>query len=80
MAGGGVEVAGGGAVCCVGRTGCCGGAVFCCGGCDFDRCPFSFSKRMISSSRGSYITPSGRLLFTRRKCSAAFSGVGCAAC
>jgi len=45
-------------------------------GCVFGICPLSFSKRMISSSKGSYITPSGKFLLILRKCCAAFSGEG----
>ena len=37
-------------------------------GCVFARCPLSFSNFMISSSKGSYITPSGKFLLIFRKC------------
>lgn len=37
-------------------------------GCAFVRCPLSLSNRMISSSKGSYITPSGKFLLIFRKC------------
>lgn len=40
-----------------------------------DNCAI-FSMRIVSSSSGSYLTPSGRFLFMRRNCSAAFCGVG----
>lgn len=36
----------------------------------------ALNMRIVSSSSGSYITPSGRFLLMRRNCSAVFCGVG----